>query len=273
MQIPSSLTLCADDFGLSRGISHAIRVLAQQGRLNATSCMVGGADWVASAPQLQDMPTDFKVGLHFTLTELAPLGAMPNLAPNGTFPTLGTLMRRALLRQLDAAEIMAEGQRQMEAFITALGRPPAHIDGHQHIHCFPTIRETVLTLAKNYGCAVRNCETPLQAIRTQQAQASKAIALNILGAGFNRRLRQAAIPHNHIFFGLHDFDPTANIHDYYAAWLATAPVGTQINCHPAAADYPGDPIAAWRQAEYAYLASPRFGDLLASTQENLLISA
>jgi len=176
-------------------------------------------------------------------------------------------MRRALLRQLDAAEIMAEGQRQMAAFITALGRPPAHIDGHQHVHCFPMIRETVLTLAKNYGCAVRNCATPLQAIGHKQAQASKAIALNIMGAGFSRRLHQAAIPHNRAFFGLHGFNPNADIHAHYASWLAAALPDTQINCHPADAAYTGDPIAAWRQAEYAYLTSTEFGDLLAETRD------
>jgi chitin disaccharide deacetylase len=264
--------LCADDYGLTAGIDQAIIQLAAQGRINAVSCMTGGATWPQSALKLRALQPPaappfaglFSVGLHLTFTELAPLGVMPHLAPAGRLPALRRLLRLALLRRLDAAEIMAEAQRQMAAFISAMGHPPQHIDGHQHAHCFPIIREATLELAKEYGCTVRHSGTNLAACLQGQAQLSKALPLNIMALGFRARLRRAGIAHNPYFRGLHAFNAAVAPHAYYQGWLHNMAPQMLINCHPALGQAPDDAIAAWREAEYAYLASGEFGALLAS---------
>ena len=40
MERPRKIVLCADDYGLSLGVSRGIRELLEMGRLSATSCMV-----------------------------------------------------------------------------------------------------------------------------------------------------------------------------------------------------------------------------------------
>lgn len=265
-----TLILCADDFGLDPRIDHAILALIAENRLSAVSCMTGGISWRQSAPVLASAQAVLTVGLHLTLTEIAPIGAMPRLAATGTLPHLNSLLRQTILGQLDATEIRAEARRQIDAFCQYFGRAPAHIDGHQHVHCFPVIRDIVYALAVEYGCAVRVCATPLAAIRQGSAPWSKAAVINIMGIGFHAELDARAIPHNRAFFGLHDFNPACDIHAMYARWFAAAtPHGTLVNCHPGAGAIPNDPLAAWRTYEYDFLRSADFTDLCAATAYRL----
>ena len=255
--------LCADDYGLDRGITAAILDLASQNRLTAASCMVNSPGWPAAARRLAAVKGKIAVGLHLTFTELMPLAAMPRAAPDGLFPPLGALMRAALLRTLSAREIAAECRRQIDAFTAHAGHPPHYIDGHQHVHCFPVIRQAVLRAARKLGCPVRYCGTPLAAIRRKQAQASRAYAVNLLGCGFAAALRRQGIPYNRQFFGLHAFDPSRSIGALFNIWLAAARPGCLINCHPSSGIFLEDPIAAWRQYEYAWLAGPQCPELFA----------
>ena len=59
MRAPRRIWLCADDYGMSRGVNRAIRDLIERGRLNATSVMVVapaiGRDEVAA---LQDVAAE-----------------------------------------------------------------------------------------------------------------------------------------------------------------------------------------------------------------------
>ncbi|HSV29265.1 MAG TPA: ChbG/HpnK family deacetylase, partial [Candidatus Omnitrophota bacterium] len=43
----TTVTLCADDYGLAPGIGRAIRDLIAAGRLQATGCMTGSPHWPA----------------------------------------------------------------------------------------------------------------------------------------------------------------------------------------------------------------------------------
>lgn len=230
--------------------------------------MTVGTDWHNSAPVLRESQLAIDIGLHLTFTECPPLGAMPRLAPGGILPTIGQLMQSAITGQLPYDEILAEARRQIAAFTDAMGHPPSHIDGHQHVHCFPVIREATLTLAQEYGCYVRHCATNFAAFQAGLAQPSKALAINLLGAGFAARLRQANIRHNHAFFGLHDFNPNRSLFDLYTRWLKP-PLNRPndlliINCHPAQGQMPGDPLAVWRETEYAFLAGTSFTTILKS---------
>jgi chitin disaccharide deacetylase len=260
-----TLILCADDFGLDPAIDRAILALVADRRLSAVSCMTGGTSWRQSAPLLAQAQGTLSVGLHLTLTEISPLGTMPRLAATGTLPRLNNLLRQTLQGHLDAREIRAEARRQLDAFCQHFGRPPAHIDGHQHIHCFPVIRAVVYELAEEYGCAVRLCATPLQAIVTGHAPWAKAVVINMMGMGFHDVLNARAIPHNREFYGLHAFNPAHDIRTMYAGWFTAAKDGALINCHPAATAIPNDPLAAWRTHEYDFLRSPDFTTLCANT--------
>lgn len=260
-----NIVLCADDFGLDSGIDRAIIALAEKGRISAASCMVGGRSWRQSAPMLAVAQPGIAAGLHLTFTDLVPLGAMKQLAPGGQLPRLGQLLRLALTGGLDPDEIRAECRRQIDGFTDAMGVKPHHIDGHQHVHCFPVIRDSVIELAAEYGCAVRSCATPPGQILNGNAVWRKAAAVNLMGRGFRAALTAAHIPHNRQFFGLHDFSPDADICGRYMRWISAAKDAALINCHPGDGNMPNDSIAAWRAHEYRFLQSEDFTGLLQET--------
>ncbi|MBE0532400.1 MAG: ChbG/HpnK family deacetylase, partial [Rhodospirillales bacterium] len=137
------VALCADDYGIAPGVGVAVRDLLARCRLSATSCMAASPHWPEEAAKLKALAGgdgSFEVGLHLTLTDQAPLGAMPRTAPRGRLPSLPRLLGLAVSRTLDAAEVAAEMERQLDAFEAAWGGPPAFVDGHQHAHQLPVIR-------------------------------------------------------------------------------------------------------------------------------------
>src|SRR5262249_7833626 len=86
------IVLCADDYAVAPGVSRAICALVERGRLSATSCMTVSSHWAEHARWLRPLDGQADIGLHLTLTDHAPLGAM-RLAVGGRLPPLGTLMR------------------------------------------------------------------------------------------------------------------------------------------------------------------------------------
>ena len=192
---PNRVLLCADDYGLAPGVNEAICDLIAAGRLTATSVMSLCPHWRDGAAPLKDLADKADVGLHFTLTDQPPLGAMPSLAPEGRLPPLGALMKRSYTGGLDAAEIRAELARQIDAFTDAWGGPPAYIDGHQHVHQLPTVREAVAdALATLPNAYVRICREPVAAIVRRRVAVPKTLLIGGLGGGLARPNRPRRIP-------------------------------------------------------------------------------
>ena len=146
MNASRTLTLCADDFGLTTGISSGITDLARANRLSWVSCLTNGADWPAGAAMAADWPASVELGLHINLTEGRPLS--PALAKSWPqFPALHVLMARAHLGRLPGFALRLEIEAQLAAFRAAVGSVPRFLDGHQHVHHLPGVRELVLELA------------------------------------------------------------------------------------------------------------------------------
>ena len=255
------LVLCADDFGLSAAVDRGVLRLVARSRLSALSCLVNMPDWAAGARALKSLPA-VRVGLHFNLTEGRPLSpALARVWPQ--LPPLQTLITQAHLRRLPVTALGAELQAQLDTFEQARGQPPDHIDGHQHVHHLPQLRDLVLgQIAQRPGMTVRHTgHLPGRGF------AVKRLLIEGTGGRFMGRLiqklgRQA----NTQLLGVYDFINT----DYrrlLQGWLAALPAqGGMIFCHPGeAAETPGDPIAAARVRELAYFDSSAFTeDLLAA---------
>src|SRR4028118_1042681 len=111
--MPHRVVLCADDFGLTEGVSRGILELAEAGRISATGAMTNRPDWPRLAPALRPLAGRIGVGLHLHLPTAEPPGPMPGLAPGGRFPALGDLMGRALMGRLPAGEVEGEIERQL----------------------------------------------------------------------------------------------------------------------------------------------------------------
>ena len=80
------IILCADDYGIAPGVSRAIRDLIARRVLTATGCMTGGPWWPEEGVALRPLSGMADCGLHITLTDQAPLGAMPRTAPGIPLP-------------------------------------------------------------------------------------------------------------------------------------------------------------------------------------------
>ena len=99
------LIVCADDFGMAPGINSAILELININRISAASCMTVMRHWPAGAKDLKKNDGNVQLGLHVTLTNHNCCGPMPDLAPNGKFPSLAKLFQRAVSRRLDVREL------------------------------------------------------------------------------------------------------------------------------------------------------------------------
>ena len=98
----------------------------------------------ASLKMLNAGTRRFAIGLHVTLT--APFHPMsPGFRPtrDGAFLTLEQMLLRGLLRRLAKKQLALEIATQFKAFVSMFGRVPDFVDGHQHVHIFPQVREAL----------------------------------------------------------------------------------------------------------------------------------
>ncbi len=256
-----TLALCADDYGLAPAIDHGILGLLAAGRLSALSCLVNGAAWPAAARPLRALPAAARagVGLHLNLTEGRPLTAA--LAARWpVLPPLPRLIALAHLRRLPLAAIRAEWQAQLAAFEQASGQPPAHLDGHQHVHHLPQLRGLLLELlALRPGATARHTGRVLGPGYAVKRQLIAGTGGRVLG----RRLQALGRAQNTALLGVYDFRGEG-YRGLMQGWLAKLPArGALIFCHPGEGGA-GDAIAPARARELAYLGSSAFADDLAT---------
>ena len=251
------LLLCADDFGLSRGVNEAIADLVRHGRLSAFSCLSNGQAWAQDAALARSLRPQAQAGLHFNLTEGAPLSpALARICPQ--LPALPRLIADAHLRRLPLAAIAAELAAQWQAVADALGAAPDFIDGHQHVHHLPGVRQLVLDWLQR--------QPAVPAVRNTGHLAGPGFGLKRWliertgGRALAKALKQRRWPHNSVLLGAYDFN--AAYRPLMQAWLRQVPAsGALLFCHPGRADVADavpDAIAAARVREWAYLSGPEF---------------
>lgn len=267
-----AITLCADDYGIAPGVGAAVRDLAGRGRLSATSCMVGSPYWADEAPRLRALATPdagFAVGLHLVLSDQTPVAPMPRLAPLGRLPSLPRLMALAAARLLDTGEIAAEIERQLDRFEDAWGAPPAFVDGHQHVHQLPIVRDALIALydrrLRRHGTCVRYCSRPPADILRSRVSVPRALIIAGLGRAWHRAGRTAGIPGNDYFAGVRTGAEHQPFGELLRAWLSIARPGTLVMCHPGHVDaalIAADPLTTPREAEYTFLAGDGWPALL-----------
>lgn len=264
-----AVVLCADDYGMSEGVSRGIAELAGAGRISAASVMTGGPAWPAEAAGLRPLAGRVGIGLHLTLTWGAPLGPMPGFAPGGRLPPLGRAVRTALSGRLPVAEIEGEIARQLQAFADALGREPDFVDGHQHVHALPGIRSALLRVLARRGLAgrvwLRNPGDRPSAILARRSEVAKAAIVAALSAGFRAEAEEAGFWTNRGFSGFSSFADRDTGVDFDRSLAALGPAHL-VMCHPGhvADGEVLDGVTGSRRRELAYLASPAWPELLAA---------
>jgi chitin disaccharide deacetylase len=135
------LIVNADDFGRSVGINRGVIRCHEEGIVTSASLMVR---W----PEAEDAAawarrTSLSVGLHLDLGDWE--------WRDGAWHTRYEVVD---IEDLDA--IAAEIERQLEDFERLIGRPPTHLDTHQHVHLkYPPVLQALGPPGQRLGVPVR----------------------------------------------------------------------------------------------------------------------
>lgn len=263
------IALCADDYGLSYGVSVGILKALSAGVLTAVSAIVTGARWPAMGRELVRNDPDADLGLHLNLTLGRPLGPMATFAPKGLLPPVNAFVRQSVLGRLPVDEIRAEIDRQLDRFEAVVGRPPDHIDGHHHVHMLKGVREPLLEalVARSLAGRVwlRNAGDAPHRIALRGAHARKALTVRSLGAGFERAAMAQGFKLNDGFAGFSSFRADRDCARAFETYLRAPGRRHLIMCHPGQVDDDlrgQDAVTTTRAQELAYLLSPRLPEIL-----------
>jgi predicted glycoside hydrolase/deacetylase ChbG (UPF0249 family) len=129
-----TLIITADDYGYSPGYDEGIIEAAGAGAVDSVSVMVT-RDGLDPEPLLA---TGVETGLHLELPRELTAGER-----------VGAHERDAALRALD---------EQLEAFESAVGHPPAYLDGHRHCHAHAGLASGMAREAHRRGLPVRSVD-------------------------------------------------------------------------------------------------------------------
>ncbi|AGA28596.1 carbohydrate deacetylase [Singulisphaera acidiphila] len=137
------LIVNADDFGLSDGVNQGVIRAYEEGLVTSASLMTGGAAAEDAAAYARLNP-ELSVGLHLDFGEW--------LFRDGDWHQT----RQVVPLPNDRAASASEAARQIDRFLQIVGRPPTHLDSHQHAHRDEPLRSVVLEAAQRWGIPVRH---------------------------------------------------------------------------------------------------------------------
>lgn len=267
-----AIWLCADDYGISPAVSSAIRDLIARERINATSVMVVAPSFHHSEAdalnRLLVHGARAAIGLHLTLSApFKPLTDGFTPLADGAFPSLSSMLVRALLHQLGRPALYAEIAAQIRMFVHEFGRTPDFIDGHQHVHIFPQVRDALFAAARELApdAWIRQCGRtgPL----AKRIADPKGLVLDLLSKRFRARAAALGVKTNPAFAGTYTFNDSADFAALFPGFLEALPDGGLVMCHPGTVDAElrrVDPLTTLREKEYAYFSDESFPKLLES---------
>jgi hypothetical protein len=233
--------------------------------VQAIGCQVGGPAWVDGARLLRGLPSgQADLGLHLDLTERP-------LAPDQARP-LGRLIADAYGRRLDLAALRRQVRAQLDAFAQALGRAPDYVDGHQHVHQLPGVRDVLLAELAALQAQAQTGNGPGPWLRATRAPAGLARAglpwfkprvIEALGAaGLASRMHARGLAGNRCLLGVYDFSGGPGRYArLLAGWLRAMAPGDLLMCHPGSADCGAAALGGARHAEFQVLSGDGFGAL------------
>lgn len=256
-----NIMICADDYSQNKAISEGILLLAKNKRINAISCLVNTPSWHEIHKELNQVKKNTYIGLHFNLTLGQALSSKWQTNYSHNFNDLPSLIKQSYLRRLDIECVIAEICAQLDSFTEATGANPDFIDGHQHIHQLPIIRDALFTVYKHRKLSAfcRKTSSGWRDFLTySNFPKRQAIAL-LGGVAFNRILRQHAILTNTSFAGIYNFVNAKNYRSYFQQFLRRSNTGGLIMCHPGIeSSDQSDPLHQYRHQELNYFMSKAF---------------
>lgn len=253
-----------DDLGLSDAVNEAVIALGKMGRVHSSSYMAGGN---ISAEHLADLKRlNIQIGLHLDFT---------GIYPSSLQRSLSSLIVASYLRKLDPRTVTDSIERQLDDFEDIFGHPPVFVDGHQHVHQFPIIRQCLAeVMTRRYHNPQTGLTSVAARVTTPLVFDLKSWVIYMLGGqAWQQLCQQYAIPSNAKFGGVYDFNATeSQLATLWAKWFSHCPLTSLdlpeppapalIMCHPAKpASNWQDEIKAARELEYHWLMSATFQSL------------
>ncbi|XP_075424637.1 carbohydrate deacetylase isoform X1 [Ascaphus truei] len=148
------LVVTGDDFGYCPRRDQGIVECFRAGALSNVSLLVNGSAAAGAAELAQRY--NIPIGLHANLSEGRPV--CPELRQNSSLISargvfLGKLGIRTALEQglLSMSEVRQELCAQVNLFHELTGQNPQHMDGHQHVHVLPRIRQVFAQILREHG--------------------------------------------------------------------------------------------------------------------------
>jgi chitin disaccharide deacetylase len=252
------LTVNADDYGLTAGVSAGIRAAHLQGIVTSTTAMMNMPSAAADLHLLRAECPALGVGVHLVLTAGRPLRPPDKVHSlvtfDGAFPAL-TDMPLAFAR-LDPVQLQDEWRAQIEAGLAA-GMAVDHLDSHHHAAYLDEIAfEAMLILAQEYHLPIRGPWRPPEAPAAGEG-APPDNALTVSRFGPRLRAQYAVRTPARLIDTFYGERATL---DVLLELLRTLPAGSfELMCHPGRTD---DELRdrsnynAARERELAALTSP-----------------
>jgi predicted glycoside hydrolase/deacetylase ChbG (UPF0249 family) len=267
--VTTRLIVNADDYAMSPGVSRGILEAHARGVVTSTTALVntpGAAEALAAART--GVPA-LGLGLHVNLSfgrPVLPPSAVPSLVgDDGNFISGARLLDA--MKRFRADDVRREVAAQFARFAQLVGRPPDHLDSHQHVGCLqPDVFAALVTLAAAADIPLRDPGDFLEPCRLTRL-------LNRIG-----RENDGAGPRFEDFKHLPETlsvlcrglpryrSPDAFRYEFYGSGarlevlldlLGGLPKGvTELMCHPGYADGLEDAYRAPRERELAILQNP-----------------
>lgn len=265
--------LIADDYGLSPGVNEAILKLLHSKRLSGTGCMTTFSEWPQVAKHLQDVPEDAAIGLHLTLTDQVAATGESALAPKGILPSLPQLALKGLTSSIMLQAAHQELDLQYLRFVEAMGRAPDYIDGHQHVHFLPVVRQWLTSLRqKSKGEALPFLRGAPKVSHAPSVVRIKAGVAALLASGFDEQAKQIGFAIKGPLAGFYKWNDQKAFAAALKQGFRSLPDDALFMCHPGFCDdilESRDKLLAPREVEFNFLSSDTFADLLAQNDVSL----
>jgi predicted glycoside hydrolase/deacetylase ChbG (UPF0249 family) len=180
------------------------------------------------------------------------------------------------LRRLPEAEIRAEIRAQLDAVADVAGFPPDFVDGHQHVHGLPGIRDWLLEELKSRKLRrdfwIRDSADHVSRILARRLEARKALIVAGLTNGLAKAAQRSGFAANAGFAGFSAFDATRDYAADFATYLKAPGENHLVMCHPG---YPDEelravePVVESREVELRFFLSDAFSQVLTAAGAKL----
>lgn len=254
------ITICADDFGLNKSINNGILKLVKLNRINAVSVLTQTHELKADSPHLLELSQDLDLGVHLNLTDA--IGSDPHYS-------LNKLIFLSNLRFISKDKIKNIFRNQIESFIHYFKTLPNFLDGHQHVHGFPVIRDALIEVIQEFWGQDRSfyVRNPSKFSIYSKDFFLKKLVIKTCYLGLEDKFQSAKISSPVNFSGFYDFN--SEYPRFFSNLLSKCSNGELFMCHPAI-ELTSDIIGGARYFEYKYFSSDQF--LFDCEKNNIILS-